>query len=908
MRWWRRLIGRARLERELDAELRDHVQRQIADHLRAGLTEPDARRRALLAFGGVEPTKEACRDVRRTRWLEDLGRDLHYGVRVLRKSPGFTTAAVLSLALGIGANTAIFTLFDQILLRPLPVDRPHELALVRIDGMFNGTTSGDGNELSYPMYADFRDHNDVFSGMFARFGRSMHVGDGERTERVNGELVSGSYFDVLGIRAAHGRLFTPQDDRVPNGHPVVVLGHRYWRERFAEDPAVVGRALTLNGHPYTVVGVAEERFGGMNVAGTTHVFVPMMMQAHVLTRWNFLDDRRSRFAQVYGRLRPGISFAQAEASLRPFFRVIREQELREPVFAGASDYTKQEFLRATIQVVPGFQGVSRLRRTVTRPLWAMTAIVAALLLIACANVAALLVARGTARQREIAIRLALGGSRLRIIRQLLVETLLIALGGAASGILIATWGSSLLLGLLVDAEASPNIAVSPDLRILVFNFGVALGAVLIVGLMPAWQATRPAPAATLKDHAASVAGGRHVLIRKGLVVAEVALSLLLLVGAGLFVRSLTNLLAEHPGFTTAHLVSFSVDASLNGQTGARAQEFHRTLLERVAALPGVTAAGLTSHPVLQGFAWQSTMTVEGYRARDNEEVVAYINAVTPGYFDAMEIPILAGRAIAARDMRVDASQAESPFRVAVANQRFVERYLSTTNPIGKRVGFGGGPNAPTPIEIVGVAGNAKYRGVRDDLEPQLFLAFFEHPGPDGAVAYIRTTEPPERMFAALRRTVQEIDPTLPLFRMRTMDEQVRRSLANERLLAGLSAVFGLLATLLAVVGLYGVMAYAVTERRREIGIRVALGARSGQVIWLFLREAVGLVVSGCALAVPVLVAVAGFMRSQLYGIQPLDPATIATAILALGAAAAAGAFVPARRGARNQPLQALRED
>lgn len=930
MRDWARVV-RARLsslrlsptrETEIVEELSQHLDDRWRELIAGGTSPDEATQLTLAEFRDGDVLARYMAPLRQSHWtdsapsaagralsLEGLTADVRQAARALRASPGFTIISVLSLALGIGASTAIFALVDQVLLRPLPVQRPHELALVRIDGMFNGTTWGDGNEISYPMYVDFRDHNEVFSGMFARFGRTMHVGYAGKPERANGELVSGTYFDVLGVHPARGRLFTPQDDRLPNGHAIAILSYQYWTRRFGRDEAVIGQSLRINGRPYSVVGITEEGFAGMNVGSATQVFVPMMMQADVIPDWRLLDDRRSRFAHVYGRLRPGVSLTQAQASLQPFFRAIRERELAEPYFAGVPEYTKREFLQATIQLTPGAQGISRLRRTLTRPLGILMVIVGGLLLIGCANVAALLVARGTARQREIAIRLALGASRFRIVRQLLVESLLLALIGATAGILLATWGSSLLLGLLVDPETSANVTASPDTRILTFNFGIALSTALLFGLVPAWQAARPALARTLKEQASSVMGGHHVVLRKGLVVVQVALSLLLLVGAGLFVRSITNLLAQDLGFTPTNLVSFSVDGALNGYTGTRAQQFHRTLVERVSALPGVTAAALATQPLLQGFSWQSAMSVEGYAARQDEEVVAHINAVTPGYFEAMQIPILLGRGFTLHDSRSEPlGWGKSPFRVAVANQRFVELYFATRNPIGRHVAIGGRRSAPLPIEIVGVVRNAKYRGMREPVEPQLFLSFFEHPGPDTATVYVRTTHSPDNMFAALRRTVQEIDPGLPLFRMRTMEEQVERSLANERLMAELSATFGLSATLLTVVGLYGLIANAVIQRRREIGIRMALGAVSGEVTWLFLREALGLVVLGCALALPILWALGSYVRSQLYGIEPLDGTTVAVTVIALGAIAAAGSFLPALRGARIQPLTVLREE
>jgi predicted permease len=835
--------------------------------------------------------------------------DIRHALRGIFGAPLFTALAVASIALGIGASTAIFTLVDQIVLRPLPVERPHELALVRIEGRFDGNTWGAGNELSYPMYMDLRDHNTVFSGMFSRFGWSMHLGVDGRTERVEGELVSGTYFPVLGVRAAAGRLLTPDDDRVPGGHSVAVLSYRYWQTRFKSDPAVVGQKIAVNGHPFTVIGVAARGFDGLDIASASQVFVPMMMKPQMTPGWNFLDDRRSRFARVFGRLRPGVSHAQAKAGLQPFFREIRARELKDAYFAKASEYARKEFQRATLEVEPGFQGYSNVRELIASPLWVLMAIAGGVLLIACANVAGLLVARGLARQRELAIRLALGASRWRVVRQLLVESLILALMGGAAGILVAAWGCTLLLGVLVPPETIMGVSSTPDGRVLLFTLLVAILAAVMSGLVPAWQATRPTLAPTLKDQSGTVVGGGQVRLRKALVIAQVALSLLLLIGAGLFIRSLQNLLAQDPGFKTTNLVTFMVDPSLNGYSPQQTKQFAKRLVERTSSLPGVRVASITSVAILMGGSWSSTMTVEGYTAREDEDVVAYSNTVLPGYFQTMGIPLLVGRDFAVRDERLTpAPERESDFRVAIANQRFVERYFGKRNPIGRHVGFGGAPGTPTPIEIVGVVGTSKYVAIRDEAEPQLFFPFLEGRDPRLLVVYVRTTQEPETMFASLRQLVQGMDPALPVFEMRTMEEQVELSLFNERLVAGLSTVFGLLATLLAVVGIYGVMAYTVTRRTREIGIRVALGALSSRVAWLFVREAALLVIVGFVIALPLGWWLAHYVQTQLFGVRPLDPFTIALAMLGLGSVAAAGALVPALRAARIDPLTALREE
>ena len=836
-------------------------------------------------------------------------RDIRRAVRTLRKSPLFTVLAITSLAIGIGANTAIFTLLDQILLRSLPVHRPHELVQLRIEGSFLGNTWGNGTEISYPMYLDFRDNNEVFSGMFARFGWMMHVGAEGRTERVTGELVSGTYFPVLGVRPAVGRLFTPDDDKAPGGHPLAVLGHRYWRERFAANPGVVGQTIIVNSHPLTILGVAEAGFEGIELGSATDVYVPMMMKAQMTPGWNQLDDRRSRFARVFARLRPGVTRQQAEASLQPFFRALRERELGDKFFASASAYMKTQFLKATLRADPGFQGNSGLREYVERPLWILMAMVAGVLLIACANVAGLLVARGMARQHEIAIRLALGGSRRRVVQEMFAESLVLAVAGSAAGLLAATWGSSFLLGVFADPEIAMGVSSAPDARIVAFNFGAALLTALLFGLFPAWQTTRPALAPTLKDQSRSVLTGGPVRLRKALVVAQVALSLLLLIAAGLFINSLRNLLAQHPGFETTNLVTFTVEPSLNGYSPSRTKQFARALMERISAVPGVSAASATGIALLEGGSWNSSMTVEGRATKDGEQVLAFNNTVLPGYFAAMRIPLLLGRDFTEHDQRGEPSaKEESNFRVAIANQRFVETYLEGRNPIGRRVGFGGAPGTPTPIEIVGVVGTSKYVSIRDDAEPQLFYPMLEDDNPRALSVYVRVNRPPPSVFPELRRTVGAMDPNLPIFQMRSMEDQVNRSLVNERLVAGLSSVFGALATLLAVIGLYGVMAYTVARRTREIGIRMALGAVSHRIGSMFLKEAAVLLLAGFAVAVPVAWAASRYVESQLYGVAALHVPTVALAMLLLALIGTAGALVPARRAARIEPVAALRAE
>jgi predicted permease len=836
--------------------------------------------------------------------------DVRFALRTLRRAPLFTTLAVLSIALGIGANTAIFTLVDQVVLRPLPIPAPDQLVQLRIDGTFSGNTWGDGSELSYPMYQDIRDRNSVFLGVCARFGWAMHLSGGGATERVNGELVSGTYFPVLDVGPARGRVITPADDRVTGGHPVAVLSFDYWTGRFNSDPRIVGRKILLNGQPFTIIGVSRRGFHGVDIGYATQVFVPMMMKPQMTPGWNFLDERRSRFARVFARLRPGVTAERAEAALQPFFRAMRQEEMKDPSFTTASAYAKREFMRASLKVVPAAQGHSGLRDFVTRPLWTLMAIVTGVLLIACANVAGLLIARGMARQREIAIRIGLGGSRLRVVLQLLVETLVLSFIGAVGGLLLATWGTSLILSFFADDPASAGmLSGSLDGRVLGFTVAIALTTAIVCGLVPALQATTPSLAPTLKDQAGTVVGGGPVRLRKALVVAQVALSLLLLIGAGLFVRSLRNLLAQDPGFKTSNLVAFTVDPSLNGYAPDRIKRLAARVIEHTRTLPGVIDVSMASVPILSGGSWNSTVTVEGYAAREGKNVIAYNNTVMPGYFQTLRIPLLRGRDFSERDARwTPAKEGVPDYRVAIANQEFVRRYFRGRDPIGRHVGFGNNPGTATPMEIIGVVGTAHYVGIRDEAEPQLFFPLLEDSTPRALSVYVRTSSPPDTLFGPLRAAMRGLDPNLPVYELHTMTDKVNDSLRTERLVARLSTVLSVCATALAVIGLYGVMAYTVTRRTREVGIRMALGAQSTSVAWLFVREAAILVGFGCLLGLPALWAFGRWVRSQLFGIDPLDPVTIAVASLLLAAVALAGAMVPALRATRINPLQALRVD
>jgi predicted permease len=834
--------------------------------------------------------------------------DARLALRSWRKSPAFAAIAIVSIGLGIGANAAIFTLVDQVLLRTLPVRDPHELVQVTYTGSRYGNNWGDNSELSYPMYREIRDHNDVFSGTFARFGYPFHIGTAGRTERVAGEIVSGTYFPVLGVGAALGRTLGEDDDRTPGAHPVIVLSHNFWTSRFGSDPGVLNSTITINGYPYTIVGVARRGFDGVEVGRQTQVFVPMMMKAQVTPNWNALDERLWRWVRVFARLRPGVNAEQARAALEPYFRTLLERDLSDPGFANASASVRKQYLENQLRLPDASQGRSGLRRNLTTPLWVLMATAAGVLLIACANIANLLLARGAARQREIAVRLALGATRRRIVGQLLVESMMLAAAGAVLGVAISAATAPIVLGFFVSPDVPQPVSTAPDWRILAFTCAVATLTGLLFGIGPAFQSTRTNVAPTLKDQTTSVLGGQTRL-RKVLVASQIAVSLLLLIGAALFIRTLDNLLAVDIGFQTSRLLSFGMDPSLSGYSPDRSRQFAVSLVERLNAAPGVEAAGIATMRLLEGNQWSTSISVEGYQAKPDENMTQWANSVSPGYFKAMGIPVLMGRDFNQRDAITKAPPSGTPdYRVAIVNERFAQHYFGTGNPIGRRIGFGGDPNTPTPIEIVGVVRDSKYTNVRDQIQRQVFFPFFENSRPSAFTVYLRTSRPADTMFNVARQTVQQIDPNLPVHSTRTVERQVELSLSRERLVATMSAAFGSLATLLSVIGLYAVMSYTVSRRTREIGVRVALGASAGSISWLVIREVLIIAAAGMAVALPAAWWLGRFVSTQLYGVTPGDPMTILGAVLLLLTVALLAGTIPSARAARLDPTTALRHD
>jgi predicted permease len=821
--------------------------------------------------------------------------DVRYALRTLVKTPGFTVVVVLTLALGIGANTAIFSLTDQLLLRLLPVRSPEQLVVLDGPGAFQGRTFNTGT-FSYPMYRDFRDRNTVFDGVIARFPAPLTLMTGGQSERVRGELVSGNYFDVLGVRAHIGRTFTQADDQTPGGHPVAALSYNFWTRRFAADPSVLNRTVTLNGLPMTIVGVTPPGFYGIVVGENPDVMVPVMMKAQMTPTWDDLLNRRSRWLTVMARLKPGVSASQAEAAMNVVYRQINEQEIQE--IQTASQSFRQRFVEKHLFLRAGQKGRSDLRNQFSTPILVLMGMVGLVLLIACANVANLLLARGAARQKEVAIRLALGASRGAIVRQRLVESLVLSAAGAALGLAVSWWTGALLLKMLPFDEAARTLSATPDVRVTAFALGAAVLTAILFGLAPALQSTRPALTTTLKDESGSVVGGTgHARFRKGLVVAQVGLSVLLLAGAGLFARSLYNLKTLNPGFVADQLLGFTIDPSLNGYSRERSVALFQQLEEALAQLPDVRSATASVIALMTDSNWSSTVRVEGYKSKEGEDMNPAVNAVGPGFFSTMGQPLVKGREFTVKDV------SGAP-RVAIINETMATYFFGTDDPLGRHIGWG--RDKTTDIEIVGVVKDSKTATLRQEAQRFVYVPYMQEPEIGQMTFYVRARGDAASVGASVRQVAQRVDSNLPIFDMKTMTAVMDESLFIERMVAALSVAFGALATLLAAIGLYGVMSYTVSRRTREIGIRMALGAERNSVMWLVLKEVALMVGIGVAVGLPLAFAVSRIVQSQLFDLSAHDPVALTAAAAILAGVALAAGYLPARRATRVDPMHALR--
>jgi predicted permease len=826
--------------------------------------------------------------------LGQLGYDVKHALRGLLRDRAFTVVAVLSIALGAGANSAIFSLVDQALFRRLPVRDPERLVLLNWSGSFVGPGWGSGNLQSYPFYRDVRAENQVFDGVFCRFPTSVNVSAGNTPEPVNAEIVSGSFFSVLGVGPALGRLIEDSDDLQPGAYPVVVLSFDYWRARFGGASDVVGRKVSINNHPMTVIGVAAAGFRGIDWGEVPSLWIPTMMKKQATPEFDWLLNRRGRWVHVFARLKPGIGLEQAQASLQPWFKAMLEADTKRDGWPRVTEEQRQRFLASSLTLLPASQGRSDLRKRLEKPLIVLLAATGLILLLACLNVASLCLARAFARQRETALRLALGASRGRIIKELLTQSALLAIGGGAFGVLLAPVVAKALLSFL-PADINLSSAISP--RMLLFTLAVALLTGLIFGLAPAMRASRAEPGFALKEQSSTVTGG--VGLRKAVVIVQIALALVLLVGAGLFLRTLASLRGRGPGFATTNLLLFRIDPARSGYTLAQAKDIMLRTLQAVRSLPEVENAGVAQAQILTGGSWNQSLTVEAGRRLVTDTV--HCNAVTPGFFATLGAPILNGRDFSERDAH------DSPdlgHRSAIVNQSFVKRYFGDRNPIGARVSLSDGPDARTNIEIVGVVKTFSYRGIRQ-IEDQAFFPFLEGTRFGGGF-FVRTRVSSEAAFNSIRAVVRQIDPTLPVLSLRTLENQLDLTLLNERLMATLASAFAALAVLLTVVGLYGVISFVVTRRTREIGIRLALGASRGSALWLILRDSAMMAAAGVAIAIPAIWGLGRLIESQLFGVRAMDSVTIAACVVLVALVALAASALPARRASSVSPMEALR--
>ena len=832
--------------------------------------------------------------------INGLLQDLRYALRQLRKSPGFTAVAVLTLALGIGANTAIFGLLDQALLRALPVKEPDRLVVLKYSGSNTGHLSSrsDGKlYFSYPMYRDLRDQNTVFSGIIATDWTQAGLQWHNQPELVATELVSGNYFDVLGVQPALGRLLVASDDTVANANPVAVLSFNYWQRRFGTDPTILNQSALVNGHPFTIVGVAQPDFHSVVMGDTPGIFVPMMMKSQVMPEVDDLTDRRSSWLNIVARLKPGVSREQAEAGINPVWYAIRADELKQ--MGHKTESFRENFVaKSHLSLLEGTKELSPLRSDVKTPLLIVMAMVGLVALMACANVGSLLLVRAAGRLREMSVRYALGAKRKRVIQQLLVEGLLLGLTGGALGIILAPPISAVLIKMIWGGRGMElPLSSRTDLRILAFNFALAVSASLLFSLAPAVQFWRPNLGPALKQQV--IAGGGPLRFRRIAVGVQVGLSLLLLVGAGLFTRTLHNLKSLDVGFATDHLVTFNIDPSLAGYQPAQNLEVDSRVLRTLAALPGVRSVAGTNDSELANDNWSNNITLAGYTAKENEDMNVEHPKVSPGYFSDMGMRLLAGREF------TDADRAGTQ-KVAVVNESFARHFFGDPHHALEHYLTDGAGDVKPDIEIVGVVKDAKHTGVRREVTRTVFTPYLQDADPGGMTFYVRTWQSPQSAEATIRSAMQRLDSKLVLDTFRTMEEQIDDNLTAERVIALLAASFGILAALMAAIGLYGVLAFSTAQRTSEIGIRMALGASRASVVRVVLIEVLWLTGIAIAVALPASLVLGMAVRSQLFGISSSDPLTLSLATLVVVVVAIASALLPARRAAQVDPIRALR--
>ena len=841
--------------------------------------------------------------------MNNILQDLRYAVRQLVRAPAFTATVVITLALGIGANTAIFTIFDQVLLRMLPVSKPEELVRFSWTGSFQGSMSSFGgdshNYFSYPMYKDLRQRNTVFSGVIAADRASVGIAWHDQSENEDAELVSGNYFDVLGLRPVIGRLLTVDDDTAKNANPVVALSFDYWKTRFNASHDVIGRALLLNGHPFTILGVVPEGFHSAISGYTPGVFIPTSM-VDIAMPWMASRDDLNRHDSVWltliARLKPGVSRQQAEASLGPLWYALRSQELTG--YGKVSPRFKDGFVnRSHLSVIDDSTGFMPERADLGTPLKVLMSMVGVLAAMCAVNIATLLLLRAAGRVREISMRYALGAARARIFSQLLIEGAVLGAAGAILGVLISPLIARTLVGLMThsDDPTEAPYSSSVDMRVLLFTLGLSLVVTFAFSVAPALQFWRPRLAEALRQNSGTASKSSQ-RFRKVAVGLQISLTVLLLGGAGLFLRTLSNLRSENLGFQTSHVLNFDLDPTLAGYGDDRAAQVETSALDVLREVPGVISAGGSSDPELSGDSSNSDYTVEGHASVEDDDSMNFESPwITTSFFSTLRQPILAGREFTVADTKLNP-------KVSIVNLTFAKRFFGTPqNALGHLMTAGEG-DVKLDTTIVGVVGDVRHRSVREAIRSTVYRPYLQQNHPGGLKLYALTGQEPKAVEAAIRDRIRRLDPKLVVDGMRTMQEQVDRSVSNERALAMLAASFALLALLMTSIGLYGVLAFATAQRTREIGVRMALGAQRSSVVMLVMREMALTAIIGIAIALPAAFGLSRLLQSLLFGVSPGDPITLSVCVLVTALMVTLAAAIPARRAASIDPMMALRSE
>ncbi|HEY1160901.1 MAG TPA: ABC transporter permease [Terracidiphilus sp.] len=896
----RALFQRERVEREMDEELRGFLDASTEAKKRAGMAPDEAAYAARVEMGSTNAVKHRIRSAGWETAAGNLWQDLRYSVRMLAKSPGFTLVAVLSLALGIGANTAIFSLMEVVMLRSLPVDEPGQLVLFG-DGRAAGSNDSLPNDnsrlFSYPFYRSFSQKNEVFSGVTAidsiEFGTHATLAGGGR-EMLHASLVSGTYFSVLGVNPNRGRVLTEADDQTPGSGTVAVASYSWWL-RHGNDPATVGKTVHIEGTDYTIVGIAPQGFFGVTVGESPDFWIPLSMEKEISPGWNGVDRKWFQSLYLVARLKPGVTVNQASANTNLLFKqYIRTEYLGQS--PSQKDLADAE--HAYIELTSAARGLSRLRRQFSLPLEILITIAGLVLLIACANLASLLLARGTSRSREFAMRMAIGATRPRIIRQLLTESFELALLGAVLGVASAWKAGHLLLTMASHSTEVAAMNVSPNLRVLGFTLALTIFTALLFGVTPAIRATRLDLTRSLKQGRGIAAPASRISLARALIVAQIALSLVLLAGASLFLRSLVNLTKVDTGFNKQNVLVLSLDEYTAGLLlDARLVTLQKQIEDRVQMLPGVHAASFSMFTFNQGM-WSNDLTMQGIpRTPENSHDVLY-NVVGDGFFSTMSLPIVAGRGFDERD-KIDSPQ------VAVINQTMAHMFFPNSSPIGHHFGLGDDPSHSADIEIIGVVKNAKYHALDESPETAAYFPYSQRVQYFGNFSVCYSGDAGQ-IIPAVRHAIAEVNPNVLVGSISSLTEQVEESTSNQRLVARLSSFFSVLAAFLVCIGIYGLLSYSVARRTSEIGVRMALGAKRSNVLWLILREILVLVAIGIAIGVPVALAGNRLAAKLLYGLSPADPATLLAAIAMLIAIAVLAGYLPARKASLVEPTVALR--